>query len=163
MRLQDVKYNQDRYHPPESFAGIIYDGPKRTARRAARISKPAPYKLSYDISLYPSFEIDLRYAMGVILSKFHHHGGLSYVQINRHPSGASGHGMRQLYPLALLGYSHNVDSNQGEGERQVRGSLMVEMDAYLDLPYKYVPTFRKMVQEISIVGAGSETVEIPAP
>lgn len=163
IRLQDVKYNAERYHPPESYAGIKYDGPRGTARRAARISKPAPYKLSYDVSIYPSFEVDLRYAMGVVLNKFHTHGGISYVQINRDPSGANGHGRRQLYPLTLLGYSHNVDSNQGEGERQVRGSLMVEMDAYLDLPYQYVPTFRRMVQEISVAGGDTETVEIPAP
>ena len=161
IRLTGVEYFQARYHPPESYWAKAYvDGPKDMSRRAARISKPAPYKLTYECQVYPNFEIDLRYAMGLILNKFHHYGGLSYLSVsNQFVGGITA--KPQLFPLYLRSYSHGVNSNTGEAEREVRGTLMLEMEAYLALPYRFVPTFRRFYQTFVVDGSPGETTKTP--
>jgi hypothetical protein len=37
---------------------------------------------------------------------------------------------------------------------------MIEMEVYLGLPFKFVPTFRKYLQETRIEGSPGETVAI---
>lgn len=158
LRLQSVEYNAPRYHPPESFAGVMYDGPRTQARRAARFSKPAPWKLAYAVEIYTEFEEDLRYAMGTVLQRFHHHGGgLAYLRM-AYPMDFAGAQIppREVFPLWLRSYSHNVEN--GDAERIVKGSLVVEMEAYLGLPFKFVPTFRHYLQEVRVTGSpGEET------
>lgn len=157
MRLNSVEYNQARYHPPESFVGTIYDGPKNLARRAARISKPSPWKLNYAIEVYANFESDLRYAMGVILQKFHHHGNLAYLQMAYPTNGVDPQGYRkEIFPLWLRSYAHSVEN--GDQERVVKGSMVFELEAYLGLPFRYVPTFRHYLQTIQINGSPGEAV-----
>ncbi len=159
LRMQNVEYNAARYHPPESFAGVIHDGPRHLAKRAARFSKPAPWKLSYAVEVYTSFEIDLRYAMGLILQRFHHHGGgLAYLKMG-YPmdfAGAARH-PREVFPMWLRSYSHDVEN--GDAERNVKGSLMIELEVYLGLPFKFVPTFRHYLQETRIEGSPGEATE----
>lgn len=160
IRLQNIEYFVDRYHPPESFVGVYYpDGGREKTRRGARISKPAPYKLTYDIQIYTAFEVDLRYAMGMILQKFHHHGGLSYL-VMHHPFG-DGIYKRELFPLWLRGYSHNVDI--AGDDRQVKGSCVFEMEAYLALPYHFVPTFHRYYETFQMKGTPGETVIVTPP
>lgn len=152
IKLVGVEPNQQKYHPPESPLKTIYDGPKNIAKRAARVSKAAPYKITYEVQVYPSFEIDLRYAMGLILNKFHHHGGLSYLRISSpHPENADGRIGYQLFPMFLRSYSHGV-ATEGDSERTVRGTFTFELEAYLGIPYHFVPTFRKLHQEIFVNG-----------
>ena len=163
IRLQNIEYFPDRYHPPESFFGVFYPEGRGLSRRAARISKPAPYKLVYDVQLYASFEIDLRYAMGAILQRFHQHGGLDYVRMHK-PFG-DGTFVREIFPLWLRGYSHNVDASGDE--RQVKGNFILEMEAYLGLPYHFVPTFLRYHQEVQINGTpgeatATESISVPA-
>jgi hypothetical protein len=152
IRLQNVEYANDRYHPPESFVSTFTDGPRAVARRAARISKPAPYRLTYDVQVYPNFEVDLRYAIGLILNKFHHHGGLSYLVMRRPGPNSNRPLSKEFFPLRLKGYSHGVDSNTGDQERTVRGSFVFEVEAYLGLPYTFVPTFRRLITEFAAQG-----------
>lgn len=154
IKLVGVEYNQARYHPPESPWATITDGPRGSARRVARIAKGAPYKLTYEIQVYPSFEVDLRYAMGLILNKFHHHGGLSYVKVARpYPESANGidDGGYQFFPMFLRSYSHGVQS-EGDAERQVRGTFTFELEAYLALPYHFIPSFRRLHAEVLVAG-----------
>jgi hypothetical protein len=161
IRLTGVEYNQQRYHPPESYWAKAYvDGPPSKARRAARISKPAPYKISYECQIYPNFEIDLRFAMGAILNSFHRYGGLSYLRVNNaFVDGVAADS--QIFPMFLKSYSHGVDSNTGEGERIVKGTIAVEIEAYLALPYRFVPTFRKLHQSLLIQGEPGVVIPIP--
>lgn len=157
MRLQNVEYNAARYHPPESFAGVMHDGPRHLSRRAARFSKPAPWKLSYAVEIYTQFEEDLRYAMGTVLQRFHHHGGgLAYLRM-AYPMDFAGAQPfpREVFPLWLRSYSHNVEN--GDAERNVKGSLMIELEAYLGLPFKFVPTFRRYIQETRVDGSPGES------
>jgi hypothetical protein len=158
IRLNGVEYNAARYHPPESFVGTIYDGPRNQARRAARISKPAPWKLTYAVEVYSNFEIDLRYAMGVILQRFHQHGGgLSYLQMAYPTNGVDPQGSRkEIFPLWLRSYSHGVEN--GDTDRTVKGSMVFELEAYLALPFHYVPTFRHYYQTIQVNGSPGEAV-----
>lgn len=160
IRLTGVEYNQQRYHPPESYWAKAYvDGPPSKTRRAARVSKPAPYKITYECQIYPNFEVDLRFAMGVILNQFHQYGGLSYLRMDK--GFVDGVARRsQIFPIYLRSYNHGVDSNQGEGERLVRGTILVEIEAYLALPYRFVPTFRKLHQQVSIEGEPGSAVQI---
>lgn len=163
IRLQNVEYANDRYHPPESFVSTFTDGPRAVARRAARISKPAPYRLTYDVQVYPNFEVDLRYAIGLILNKFHHHGGLSYL-VMRRPGPSSNRPLsKEFFPLRLKGYSHGVDSNTGDQERTVRGSFVMEVEAYLGLPYTFVPTFRRLITDFASQGGQPGEVESFGP
>lgn len=61
--------------------------------------------------------------MGLILNKFHHHGGLSYLRISSpHPENADGSDGYQLFPMFLRSYSHGVTA-EGDSERQVRGTF----------------------------------------
>lgn len=154
MRLNSVEYFPARYHPPESFIGTIYDGPRNQAKRAARISKPSPWKLNYAIEIYANFEVDLRYAMGVIMQRFHHHGGLSYLQMAYPISGIDPRARREIFPLWLRSYAHGVEN--GDTDRSVKGSMVFELEAYLALPFNYVPTFRHYLQEIQIHGSPGE-------
>lgn len=159
MRLNNVEYNLARYHPPESRVATIYDGPRQHAKRAARISKPAPWKLTYAVEVYANFEMDLRYAMGVILQRFHHHGGLSYLQAGYPTTGADPAAKRpELFPLWLRSYSHGVEN--GEADRVVKGSMVFELEAYLALPFHYVPTFRHYYQTIQMNGSPGEVAAI---
>ncbi len=160
LRMQSVEYNAARYHPPESFAGTLYDGPRHLARRAARFSKPAPWKLTYAVDIYAEFEIDLRYAMGIILQRFHHHGGgLAYLKMG-YPMDFAGAQLppREVFPMWLRSYSHNVEN--GDAERNVKGSMVIELEVYLGLPFQFSPTFRRYLQEVQIKGSPGETVAI---
>jgi hypothetical protein len=161
IRLTGLEYMMERYHPPESWWAKVYvDGRPSISRRAARISKPAPYKLSYEAKIYPNFEEDLRYAMGLILTKFHHHGSVSYLKVNNaFVDGVAGR--PQLFPIHLKGYNHGVESNTGDGERQVSGTLNMDIEAYLAMPYQFVPTFRSFHQEIIVDGEPGERIDIP--
>jgi hypothetical protein len=158
LRLQQVEYNGDRYHPPESYVGVLYDGPREQARRAARFSKPSPWKLTYAVEVYAEFEEDLRYSIGTILQRFHHHGGLSYLKM-AYPLDFVGAQPvpQEIFPLWLRSYSHNVEN--GDAERTVKGSLVVQLEAYLGLPFQFVPTFRRYIQRIRVVGSPGEATE----
>ncbi len=137
IRLADIAPNTERYSPPESYVGIVYNGPKATATRAARVSKPAGYKVNYEVKLYPAFEEDHRYMMFNLLQRFHHHGGnLSYLTLRR-PDGA-----KEFFPLWMRSYSNGTTAEAGEGDRQVIGMMNLELEAYLPLPLRFVPTFR---------------------
>lgn len=167
IRLQNVEPNTARYHPPESPVGILYDGPKHLARRAARISKPAGYKITYAVEFHALYEQDLRYAMGVILQQFSRYGGnLSYLRMRYPTDGVGKSGPMELFPVWMRSYSHNVQ--EGDSEREVKASATFEVEAYLGLPFHFVPTFRHYIQEITVQGSPgeaivSETTTVTAP
>ena len=143
IRMVDIKYNMERYHPPESYIGVLYDGPKHLARRAARISKPSPWKVTYDIQLYSTFEIDLRYAIGQILPRFHRFGGMTYLKAAYPIAGLDPHAPKgEVFPIKLASYTHAVEN--GDADRVCKASMVFELDAYIPLPFQYVPTFRKL-------------------
>lgn len=160
IRLNSVEYNSARYHPPESYSGILYDGPRDKVRRAARLSKPSPWKLTYAVELYANFEEDLRYAMGVVIQRFHHHGGgLAYLKMAYPTNGADPHGFRNtIFPLWLRSYAHGVTN--GDADREVKGSMVFELEAYLAMPFRYAPTFKHYHQQIQVKGSPGEVTAI---
>lgn len=153
IKLIDVQYNPERYHPPESTWGKVWNAKnRRMATAAARVSKPAPYKVSYEWQFHAVYEEDMRYMMGQVMNRFHHHGGLDYVRIRRSD------GRTEWFPLFLRGFNVLTDSNTGEEDRDVRALMLVELEAYLPLPYKFVPVFRTYIQnmQIGVVPQGSD-------
>lgn len=152
IKLVDVQYNNERYHPPESTWAKVYNDRRRDrATAAARVSKPAPYKVSYEWQINAIYEEDIRFMMGQVLNRFHHHGGLDYIRIRR----ADGH--IENFPLWLRGFNPMSESNTGEEERQIRAMCLVELEAYLPLPYKFVPVFRTYIQNIQVGLTPGET------
>lgn len=143
IKLADVEYNAERYHPPESYWNVIGNAntPDRSTQ-AARVSKGAPFRCSYDVNIYTLYEGDLRYVINALLMKFHYNGGIAYLEQN-----VFGGPHAKLIPIFLRGYSHNVTSEAGEEERVVRASLMLEMETYLPLPMKFQGVFRRYIQE----------------
>lgn len=145
IKLVDVQYNNERYHPPESTWGKVWNSRKRSeATAVARVSKPAPYKVSYEWQFHAVYEEDMRYMMGQVMNRFHHHGGLDYVKILRSD------GRTEWFPLHLRGFNVLTDSNTGEEDRDVRALMLVELEAYLPLPYKFVPVFRTYIQNMQM-------------
>jgi hypothetical protein len=153
MKQVGVEYNQERYHPPESTWAKVYNTPdKRNATRVARASKASPWRVSYELRLYPNFEIDLRYMQFQILNAFHHMGGMAYLTI-QWPQTAWSEGLklskRSLFPLWLRGYTPTTTSETGDKDRDVGATMMVELECYLPLPLRFVPTFRAFYQTIA--------------
>jgi hypothetical protein len=63
--------------------------------------------------------------------------------------------MRQeVFPLWLRSYSHGVEN--GETDRVVKASMVFELEAYLALPFHYVPTFRHYHQSLQVKGSPGE-------
>lgn len=147
IKFADCEYMMERYHPPESTQGYVYNTPdKRQATRVARVSKPSPWRVHYELRLYPNYEIDLRFMMFSLLQRFHHHGGLAYLTIKGKGGG------RNLFPLFLRGFSPTTNSETGQNDRDVGATLLLELEAYLPLPLRFVPTFRSYIQEIAVSG-----------
>lgn len=162
IKMNDVQYFQERYHPPESTWKTIYNSPDKTkSTRAARISKPAPYKITYAVDIYALYEVDLRFMMGQFLLKFHHHGGLGYLSFF-HPTAEKNlqQANGQIFPVYLRSFSNNTDSNTGDEERTVRASAAIEVEAYLPLPYHFVPIFRKLTLFTETGGEAERDVAI---
>jgi hypothetical protein len=157
IRLSDVQPNLERYHPPESYVGVVWNTGKSLATRAARVAKPAAYRCSYTVEINATMEVDLRYIMSNLLQRFHHHGGnLSYLRLKR-PLGQG----KEYFPLWLKGFTNATTTGAGsEGEREVKASMSLELEAYLALPLRFVPTFRKLITHIAISTAPGETVEV---
>lgn len=146
IKLADVEYNNERYCPPENHWNIIGNSAgRKTSTRAARVSKGAPYRLSYECSVYVLYEEDLRYVMNTTLLKWHHHGGVAYLGEKVFETPHPG-----LIPMFLRGYSHNVNSETGEEERSVRATFLIEMEAYLPLPLVYINVFKRYIQDIVV-------------
>lgn len=140
IKMNDLEYLPDRYHPPESEYFRVYNTENREqATRVARVPKPAPYRIFYSVDIYCAYESDLRYIMFTTLPKFHVHGGVAYLAF----ASPKDHKDIRLFPFWLRGFSNQTDSNTGQEERTVRASMMIEMEAYLPLPYKFVPVFKK--------------------
>jgi hypothetical protein len=147
IKMNDLEYMPDRYHPPESEYFRVYNGPTpEQSTRVARVPKPASYRLFYAVDIYCSYEEDLRYIMSTTLPKFAIHGGVAYLAFASPKFKRD----RRLFPFYLRGFSNQTDSNTGQDERTVRASMMLELEAYLPLPYKFVPVFRKFTQAICI-------------
>lgn len=156
MKQVGIEYFHERYHPPESTWAKVYNTPdKRNATRVARMSKASPWRVSYELRLYPNFEIDLRYMQFQILQAFHAMGGMAYLRIEWPQAGWSA-GQRvnrsSLFPLWLRGYTPTTNSDTGEKDRDVGATMMVELECYLPLPLRFVPTFRTFIQQIVAKG-----------
>jgi hypothetical protein len=154
LKLNDIQPNLERYHPPESYVAVLWNAPKSRATRAARVAKPAAYRCSYTVEVNAIHEIDLRYILANLLQRFHHHGGnLSYLTLRRpHAQG------KEYFPLWLKSCVNATTTGAGsEGEREVKAVLSLELEAYLALPLRFVPTFRSILAEIRVQNADGET------
>jgi len=149
IRMNDVEYLMERYHPPESTWKVVYNGPTpETSTHAARVSKPAPYRVMYGIDIHTMYETDFRYILFNILQKFHHHGGLDYLRF-RAP-GDSGSRDTRFFPMHFRGASNSTQSETGQEERVVRASMQFELELYLPLPFTFVPVFRRLLLQVCI-------------
>lgn len=158
IKMIDVQYNIERYHPPESQWSIVWNAPNReTATSAARVAKPAPYKVSYEWQFHALFEEDLRFMMHQAMNRFHHHGGLDYLRIQREDKHT------EFFPLHLRGFNVLTDSNTGEEDRMVRAIMLIELEAYLPLPYRMIPIFRTYIQHLFIRGEEQSEGQIMGP
>lgn len=147
IKMVDCQYNPERYHPPESPWGVIYNGTtKENSTAAARLAKPVPYKVTYEWQMYTIMEEDQRFMMGQVMNRFHQHGGLDYIRFLRSD------GLTEWFPMRLQGFNPTTDSNSGEEDRTVRAVMLVELEAYLPLPYTFVPIFRRYIQQM-VVGS----------
>lgn len=158
IKLGAIEPNLERYTPPECTWGIVWNGPtKAQSTRAARIGKPAAYKCSYSVEITANYEMDLRHIMFNLLQRFHHHGGnLSYLTLNR-PQGG-----KEFFPLWLRSFE-NATVSEGEGDREVKASMQLELEAYLPLTQRLVPLFKKAIIDIQIKGEPGIVAQIIVP
>lgn len=150
IRLNDVEYLMERYHPPESTWKVIYNGPTpATSTHAARIAKPAPYRVMYGIDIHTMYEEDFRFILFNILQKFHHHGGLDYLRF-RAPGDATDKPNTRFFPIYFRGANNATQYETGQEERIVRASMQFELELYLPLPFTFVPVFRKLLLSVCL-------------